>query len=145
LNLSGEGETVWPDGKRYIGHYLDDLKHGYGTFVWEDGNKYEGDWYLGKQHGKGVIVMLTGERKSGVWEDGRRIKWDDNNEQKCDGEWKDDLQNGYAIEEWPDGAKYEVFNLLEFEFIGSLQRGEEKRQRYSSLRRWFSIRGRFSR
>jgi hypothetical protein len=25
-------------------------------------------------------VNLNGERKSGTWENGRRIKWDDNNE-----------------------------------------------------------------
>lgn len=42
------GETSWPDGKRYIGDYLDDKKHGEGIFEWGNGKRYEGSWVNGK-------------------------------------------------------------------------------------------------
>ena len=28
---------------------------------------------------------------------------------KYEGQWKDDLQDGYGIETWPDGSKYEGY------------------------------------
>ena len=42
--MNGKGETIWPDGKRYLGGYLEDRKHGYGVFTWENGKRYEGEW-----------------------------------------------------------------------------------------------------
>ena len=30
--MDGSGEFTWPDGRRYVGEYLEDKKHGYGTF-----------------------------------------------------------------------------------------------------------------
>lgn len=75
---TGYGETSWSDGKVYKGHYKDDKKHGSGTFMWENGRTYEGEWFNGKQHGKGVLIV-NGERKEGVWENGKRIRFSDDN------------------------------------------------------------------
>jgi hypothetical protein len=47
--MSGVGETVWADHKRYTGDYIDDKKHGHGTFNWGNGKIYEGGWINGKQ------------------------------------------------------------------------------------------------
>jgi len=30
--MHGKGYFTWPDGKNYVGDYLDDKKHGYGEF-----------------------------------------------------------------------------------------------------------------
>ena len=30
------------DERKYIGHYVEDKKHGYGEFEWPDGRKYKG-------------------------------------------------------------------------------------------------------
>lgn len=30
--MDGKGEFVWPDGRKYIGHYVEDKKHGFGEF-----------------------------------------------------------------------------------------------------------------
>ncbi len=46
--MDGEGEFTWTDGRRYLGEYLDDKKHGYGIFEWPDGKKYKGYWENGK-------------------------------------------------------------------------------------------------
>ena len=40
--MDGAGEFVWPDGRKYIGNYLEDKKHGFGEFEWPDGRKYKG-------------------------------------------------------------------------------------------------------
>ena len=32
--MEGEGEFLWPDGRRYQGGYRDDKKEGYGIFEW---------------------------------------------------------------------------------------------------------------
>jgi hypothetical protein len=32
--MSGCGIFVWNDGRKYIGDYLDDKKHGLGIFDW---------------------------------------------------------------------------------------------------------------
>ena len=40
--MEGRGEFKWPDGRTYIGEYVDDTKQGEGTFEWPDGRKYIG-------------------------------------------------------------------------------------------------------
>lgn len=32
--MDGEGEFVWPDGRKYQGNYRDDKKEGFGIFEW---------------------------------------------------------------------------------------------------------------
>ena len=35
---------TWPDGRKYVGEYKNDKKHGYGEFFWYDGREYKGYW-----------------------------------------------------------------------------------------------------
>ena len=43
--MDGKGKFEWPDGRIYVGEYLEDKKHGYGEFLWPGGEKkYEGFW-----------------------------------------------------------------------------------------------------
>jgi len=42
--MHGKGLFAWPDGKVYIGEYIDDKKEGYGEFKWPDGKIYKGAW-----------------------------------------------------------------------------------------------------
>ncbi len=46
--MSGQGEFTWPDGRNYVGGYVDDKKEGYGVFTWPDGREYAGNWSKGK-------------------------------------------------------------------------------------------------
>lgn len=34
--MEGHGEFLFSDGRKYVGEYLDDKKHGYGVFTWPD-------------------------------------------------------------------------------------------------------------
>ena len=54
--MSGQGTYTWPDGRTYIGSYVNDKKEGFGTYFWADGRKFEGEWKDGKQHGEGKIT-----------------------------------------------------------------------------------------
>lgn len=40
--MNGYGVFTWPDGKKYIGHYVNDKKEGYGEFYWPDQKIYKG-------------------------------------------------------------------------------------------------------
>lgn len=46
--MHGTGTFWWPDGRIYIGDYINDKKHGRGVFTWPDGRKYDGEWFDGK-------------------------------------------------------------------------------------------------
>lgn len=32
--MHSKGVFTWPDGRKYVGMYKDDKKHGYGVFEW---------------------------------------------------------------------------------------------------------------
>jgi hypothetical protein len=45
--MEGLGIFTWPDGRKYDGEYVNDLKEGYGIFDWPSGKRYEGYWSKG--------------------------------------------------------------------------------------------------
>lgn len=46
--MEGKGIFTWLDGRKYVGEYLSDKKHGNGVFTWPDGKCYDGEWLNGK-------------------------------------------------------------------------------------------------
>ena len=42
--MHGKGTYSWPDGRSYVGEYVNDLKEGNGVYTWIDGRKYDGNW-----------------------------------------------------------------------------------------------------
>ena len=76
--MEGYGLYTWKDNRQYQGQYKNEKKHGFGIYKWADGRRYEGYWSNGKQHGLGkYIIPKEGIKKHGLWEDGKRIKWFD--------------------------------------------------------------------
>jgi hypothetical protein len=49
-----------------------------------DGRRYEGGWKNGKQHGKAKYFLPDGTLHVGVWEDGKRLKWVDDEEKRAE-------------------------------------------------------------
>ena len=41
---NGQGAFTWPDGRKYVGEYKDNLRMGQATFITNDGRKYVGEW-----------------------------------------------------------------------------------------------------
>ena len=84
---NGEGTTTLPDGRKFVGHYKDGEPNGYGIATWPDGLKYVGGFRDGLPNGQGTVT----------WPDGRKYV----------GGFKDGLPNGQGTYTWPDGWKYE--------------------------------------
>lgn len=42
--MEGKGVFTWLDGRKYVGEYSCDKKHGNGIFTWPDGRCYDGEW-----------------------------------------------------------------------------------------------------
>lgn len=48
---------IWPNGDRYNGQYLNDLRHGFGVYEWANGDRYEGLWLNDERQGYSVMEM----------------------------------------------------------------------------------------
>jgi len=83
--MHGEGIFTWPNGRKYIGEFVNDKKEGYGIHEWyilfinwnkrPDGRKYKGFWRNGKRHGDGEFYYPRQKTwKKGVWIDDVRTK-----------------------------------------------------------------------
>uniref|UniRef100_A0A8D0L802 MORN repeat-containing protein 3 n=1 Tax=Sphenodon punctatus TaxID=8508 RepID=A0A8D0L802_SPHPU len=114
----GLRHTVYAvNGDRYIGEWLDNLKHGKGMQIWKRrGAIYSGDWKFGMRDGYGTYSLpdpITKEYKkvySGWWK----------NDKKCgyglkfysdleyyEGEWEAGQRSGWGRMYYKDGAVYE--------------------------------------
>jgi len=43
--------------------------------LWPDGRKYVGAWLNGKQDGVGTYTTAGGKQRMGQWKEGKRIAW----------------------------------------------------------------------
>ena len=46
--MHGKGTFNWPDGRQFVGEYVEGIKEGNGVFTWPDGRVYDGGWQAGK-------------------------------------------------------------------------------------------------
>jgi len=67
------GTYAWRDGRKYVGEYKDNKRHGQGTFTYANGDKYVGNYQDGKKHGQGTFTFSDGERKTGFYMNGEYI------------------------------------------------------------------------
>eukprot|EP00826_Nyctotherus_ovalis_P040649 TRINITY_DN4026_c0_g1_i4.p1 TRINITY_DN4026_c0_g1~~TRINITY_DN4026_c0_g1_i4.p1 ORF type:complete len:158 (-),score=54.20 TRINITY_DN4026_c0_g1_i4:69-521(-) len=65
----------WPEGRKYLGFYVNDQKEGYGKYLWSSGKQFQGWWHGNKQYGLGKYIESEDKVKYGLWENGKRIKW----------------------------------------------------------------------
>lgn len=67
----GVGNCSWPDGSRYRGDWVQNVRHGNGVFTLADGTTYEGEWVNDVKHGKGMLKYPNGETIIGYWQNDR--------------------------------------------------------------------------
>ncbi len=101
VSLDKEGFYVgeWKDNKTF---------HGRGHFV-SAGHSYIGDWKNNKRHGKGIYETTSSKEKYiGDWQNDKKHgegiltdHWG-----TYDGEWKNNLPDGYGTRWYKDGDKY---------------------------------------
>jgi hypothetical protein len=75
--MDGKGLFKWEDGRRYLGEFKGDLRHGSGEFRWPDGRVFKGFWKGGVMDGEGVFLEKEGKEKKvvkGKWLDGKKVE-----------------------------------------------------------------------
>ncbi|XP_043079860.1 ankyrin repeat and MYND domain-containing protein 1 [Puntigrus tetrazona] len=84
---NGHGIQEWPDGCKYEGDFVNNLKHGTGVFTWPNGEFYKGSFFKDHRHGKGMYS----------WPDGS----------KYTGKFYLNRKEGYGVQVFPDGSTFE--------------------------------------
>ena len=69
----GQGTYTYANGDKYVGNFIDDKEHGQGTLTTNRGDKYVGNFIDGKKHGQGTFTFSDGERKTGFYMNGEYI------------------------------------------------------------------------
>lgn len=112
-----------PNGSKYTGEFLDDLKHGEGTHQGADGGFYTGSWQKGLFEGLGEVRWVDdyGHTYTGSWQKGKaegygEACWGDGRTYK--GSFRNGLCHGYGVETWPKGA-----NII-IKYVGEWREGE---------------------
>ena len=67
--IAGPFTTLWSNGKRYDGEWVDGKKHGRGKMTLANGNWYDGKWHDDYADGEGK-AMINGKMYKGVWDRG---------------------------------------------------------------------------
>ena len=128
----GRGVMTYPNGCRYAGEFVDDMrqghgkcwyprglgvytgqwyqnkKHGVGSMVYANGNVYDGMWHRDHHNGKGTLLMKGGaEMYTGEFVDNKRhgqgvLIQEDGNVYK--GMWANDVQHGEGVLMFFDGT-----------------------------------------
>uniref|UniRef100_A0A673I151 Ankyrin repeat and MYND domain containing 1 n=1 Tax=Sinocyclocheilus rhinocerous TaxID=307959 RepID=A0A673I151_9TELE len=62
---NGHGIQEWPDGCKYEGDFVNNLKHGIGVFTWPNGEFYKGSFFKDYRHGKGMYSWPDGSKYTG--------------------------------------------------------------------------------
>jgi ankyrin repeat protein/TPR repeat protein len=103
----GKGKMKWPDGMTYVGDFVENKRHGKGKMTWPDGTEYVGGFVDNHRHGKGKIAGPRGEAV-GVWEGGNfsngTIAWPSG--QTYSGGFDCGKPHGSGEMTWADGSKY---------------------------------------
>ena len=84
---TGKGTYIYDDSSKYVGEYLNGMRHGKGIYSYKDGEMSEGQFKYDKKHGKGKYSYTDGE--------------------SYEGEYKNDMMHGYGIYIFSDGKVLE--------------------------------------
>lgn len=57
---NGYGITLWHNGDKHDGYWLDNEAHGQGKFFFNSGAVYEGEWAANKAEGYGIYQNPDG-------------------------------------------------------------------------------------
>jgi len=63
------GTLISPDGRKYVGDFRDDKRHGRGTTTFSNGDKYVGQFLYDVPHGEGRYHYKDGSVLVAQWRD----------------------------------------------------------------------------
>lgn len=116
--LHGHGEMLWPDGRKYMGKFSQNMQHGEGIYLIPEDDQfitYEGYWKDGKQNGLGVVKYPNGDVYEGFFKDGYRHghgvlklgQFFSSAASVYIGQWAYNLRQGYGVmDDIRSGEKY---------------------------------------
>ncbi len=61
------GTFTYADGRKYVGEFKDDKKHGQGTMTHANGTEYVGGFKYDKTNGQGTLTVADGGKFVGEW------------------------------------------------------------------------------
>ncbi len=107
--VNGRGTQVFPDGRRYIGDFVDGVYSGQGTLTMLDGRTYEGQWKESRPEGWGIQTNPDNTRYEGEWMAGKyqgqgTLHFPDG--RIYTGGWIEDVPHGEGTLTHTDGRKY---------------------------------------
>ena len=113
---SGFGTHIWLDSNsdnkllrnRYVGYWLNGLRHGKGTFYYSNGSKYEGDWQENFKHGHGVFTFEDGTEYDGPFLKDRMVERQINQTSVAASPEKEKKGSKKEEKEKPDSPKTEA-------------------------------------
>jgi hypothetical protein len=75
----GGGSYWYPNGSRYEGQFIENMRSGWGTMFYADGERqngiYEGEWLQGEANGKGAFYFASGKIEMGKYAKGDATSW----------------------------------------------------------------------
>lgn len=100
----GRGELYLANGDKYIGDFVNDSLTGKGDYTWANGHEYVGDLKGGIMHGQGTYRIPADDNNPEEYWTGRfqngfisgQAKWFVDNQLRYEGEFQNDLENGYG-------------------------------------------------
>ena len=100
----------YPNGDKYIGEQINNIKEGYGIKYYPNGDKYEGQFKNNKKEGFGIYKYSDGDNYIGEFKndlrEGYGIYYFYNCGVTYEGEFKNGKRDGYGIEYYPDKIIY---------------------------------------
>ncbi len=98
--MSGLGTMIWKNGQKFVGQWLNGLKHGQGLETYPENDEYgrvsyKGHWEKHLMFGYGTMIWANGQNYTGLWmnsmPDGFGLLYfpdnDDSNRLSYEGEW----------------------------------------------------------
>jgi hypothetical protein len=65
-----QGTYIFPNGNKYDGEWVDDVKEGYGILTYVNGERYEGYWKNDKVRSGGGSGSGSSSRAESLWLEG---------------------------------------------------------------------------
>ena len=138
----GHGEIHFANGDKYIGQFVNDSLSGKGVYIWSNGHEYSGDFKRNLMHGQGTYTIPADKTNpqeywTGSFQNGfisGKAKWFVDNQLRYEGDYKNDLENGYGI--------YYIKDLQFGYYEGEFKDGEKQGVGFDSLP-YGSFRGEF--
>ena len=101
--------TLFDNGDKYTGDFVDDKYNGNGTLCGKNGEIFECEFKNGKPHGLGRVTLVNGDVYIGNFEEGKicdqvSIKY--KNGESYDGYYKDNKKWGYGCFNFKNGDTY---------------------------------------